>query len=80
VDQEFSWLNIGIDIIVDYVTLQSRWMLKQSDKTKKLLERKEKSLKPKESLKKSKLPIKPQLLKVKLLLKELKKERNDFHI
>jgi hypothetical protein len=52
-------------------------MLKPLDKTKKLSERREKSLKPKESSRKKKLLTKPLLPKVKPLLKEPKKERND---
>jgi len=34
--QEFSWLNIGTDIIVDYAILPLRWMLKLLRRTNKL--------------------------------------------
>jgi hypothetical protein len=34
-DQEPSWLNIGTDIIADSAIPLSRWMLKQSKRTKK---------------------------------------------
>jgi len=33
--QESSWLNIGTDIIVDYVIPPLRWMLKLSKRTSK---------------------------------------------
>jgi hypothetical protein len=46
----------------------------------KLLERKEKSLKLKENLRRRKLLIKLQLLRERLLLKELKRERNDKYL
>ena len=34
-DQESSWLNIGIDIIVDHAILQLRWTHKPLKRTNK---------------------------------------------
>ncbi len=75
-DQESSWLNIGIDIIVDPATLLLKWTHKPLKRTNKSWKRKKLPNKPKEKPNKKKPPIKLQLEKVKKTPKKLK--RNDF--
>jgi hypothetical protein len=75
VGQALSWPNIGIDIIVDSVTLQSRWTLKQLRKTNRSWRKRKPPFKLRKKLRRKKLPIRLQLEKERKM--QRKEKRND---